>query len=74
MTTVVRHEGEIVATVGATRYFLAPSVEALPPAHRKRRIVILMCAYALDIRQGSVAESYSDADALAVALDALEAE
>jgi len=65
MTTLVRYEGEIVASVGRTRFYLAPGIEALPDGHPKLRVAVLMCVYALEVAQGQLPGPYSDDRALA---------
>lgn len=60
MTTLVRLDGEIVATVGARRAFLAPRIEALGEQDPLTRKVLLMAAYALAIRAGTIHGPYSD--------------
>ena len=72
MTTLIRLDGEIVATIGATRCFLAPRIQALPDDDPVGRTVLLMCAYALDIRAGRVSGPYRDEEALQVARIALD--
>lgn len=71
MTTLIRLEAEIVATVGVTRYYLAPRIKELPKDDPIARIVDLMCAYALDVQAGRLPGPYSDDLALGVARRAL---
>ena len=71
MTTLVRLDGEIVATVGATRIHLAPAIQALPDGDPKLRLVVLMAAYALEVAHGTVAGPYSDGAAKRYGCDAL---
>lgn len=71
MTTLVRLDDEIVATVGATRFHLVPQIEALPFRSRRRRIAILMCAYALEIEAGDAPGPYCDDRAFSIAVEAL---
>lgn len=71
MTELVRLDGEIVATVGATRFYLVPRIEALPVDDRQRRLAVLMCAYALEVEAGNLPGPYSDDRALAAAVEAL---
>ena len=64
MTQLIRLDGEIVATVGATRLHLAPAIERLPDGDPKLRVVVLMCTYALEVAQGTAPAPYSDQDAV----------
>ena len=60
MTILVRYEGRVVATVGATRAYLAPEIERLPDSDPLLRFVVMMCSYALDVGQGVLAGPYDD--------------
>ena len=71
MTSLVHLEGELVATVGASRYFLAPRIEALPEEDPVARKVVLMCVFALVIEAGQTDGPYSDQRATALADAAL---
>jgi hypothetical protein len=71
MTKLVYLEGELVATVGASRYFLAPRIEALADDDPVARKVVLMCVYALGIEIGQTDGPYSDQRAAAFADAAL---
>lgn len=71
MTTVVRYEGRVVATVGRTRAYLAPEIEQLPDADPLLRFVVMMCSYALDVAHGVLAGPYADATAALYARNAL---
>lgn len=72
MTLLIKLDGEVVATVGATRYFVAPRIEALPPDDQVGRLVTLMCAFALDVQAGRREGPYRDAEALRAARAVLE--
>ena len=72
MTQLIRLEGEIVATVGATRFFLSPAIEALPEDDPIARLVTVMCAYALEVHAGELEGPYSDAAALEHARSVLQ--
>ncbi len=50
MTTTIELDGEIVAFVGASRAYLAPSVDRLEDGAPKRQLVLLMCEHALTHR------------------------
>ena len=60
MTILIQYDGAPVATVGATRSFLAPQIEALPDGDPMLRFVVFMCAFALDIQNGRLPGPYSD--------------
>ena len=74
MTILVSYAGRPVATVGARRIHLMPNIEALPDGDPVLRFVAAMCAYALEISQGSVPGPYSDKAAHAYAIEALVSE
>jgi hypothetical protein len=74
MTQLIQLDGEIVATVGATRFHLAPAIEQLPDGHPTLRTVVLMCTYAAELIAGGRATAYADADALAFAQAGLAGE
>lgn len=61
--TLITYDGEIVASVGATRVYLAPPIEALENGDPLLRFVSLMAGYALEVRHGSAPGPYTDARA-----------
>ena len=71
MTQFIHLDGELVATVGARRFYLTPRVENLRAEDPTARLVTLMCAYALDVEAGRLPGPYSDAQAAAHAREAL---
>jgi hypothetical protein len=60
MTTLIQFRGEVVAVAGATRFHLAPRVEALSPRDPQRAIVALMCLFAERVQAGELPGPYSD--------------
>ena len=60
MTTLIQYRGDVVAVAGATRFHLAPHVEALSPRDPLRAIVALMCAFAERVQSGELTGPYSD--------------
>jgi hypothetical protein len=71
MTIFIQYHRVPVATVGATRCFLAPQIEALPDGDPMLRFVVFMCTYALDIQNGRLPGPYSDERAAFFARSAL---
>ena len=61
--TLIVYEGEIVASVGATRVYFVPPIDTLESGDPLLRIVSLMAAYALEVRHGSAPGPYSHAQA-----------
>ena len=59
--TLIVYEGEVVASVGGSRAYLAPQVDALESGDPLLRFVSLMAAYALEVRHGSVPGPYTHA-------------
>lgn len=64
---VVRHRGEIVATIGPERVWLQPEVEALATDHPRRRFVGMLCLVGREMQRGTGAEPYDDRRASAYA-------
>ncbi len=60
---MISHDGEPVAFVGATRAYLAPSLEDADAGDPLRRFVAGMCLYALDVAAGRLPGPYTDANA-----------
>ena len=44
---LVRYQNEVAGFIGATRYYLAPALEALPAQDIDRRRVEVLCEWAL---------------------------
>lgn len=59
MTTMIRYEGEIAAFFGGSTRHLVPPFSELDPDDPVRRMVELMCAFALAYRSGRVPGAYS---------------
>jgi hypothetical protein len=57
--TLIVYESEIVASVGATRVYFVPPIDALESSDPLLRFVSLMAAYALEVRHGSAPGPYS---------------
>lgn len=57
---LITYQGEIVATVGARRFWLAPQIDALTDDDPRAMFVALMAAYALQIRDFPDLGPYSD--------------
>lgn len=68
---LIVYEGEIVASVGATRVYFVPPINALESGDPLLRFVSLMAAYALEVRHGSAPGPYTHARAEAFARFAL---
>ncbi len=58
--TLIIYQGEIVATAGGRRFYLAPQVQALDLDDPLVRFVSLMAAFALRVRDGSAPGPYTD--------------
>ena len=71
MTTLIRFDGDLVASVGHTRAYLMPHIEALPDGDPLLRFVVVMCSYALEVAQGRLPGPYSDERAAFFARTAL---
>jgi len=71
MTTLIQYRGDVVAVAGATRFHLAPPIEALQPQDPLRAVVTLMCVFADRVQSGEIAGPYSDARAELYARSAL---
>ena len=61
--TLIVYEGDIVATVGATRVYFVPPIGDLESGDPLLRFVSLMAAYALEVRHGSAPGPYTNARA-----------
>ena len=61
--TLIVYEGDIVASVGATRIYFVPPVDDLASGDPLLRFVSLMAAYALEVRHGSAPRPYTHARA-----------
>ena len=61
--TLIVYEGEIVASVGATRVYFLPPIDALDNGAPLLRVVSLMAAYALEVRRGAAPGPYTHARA-----------
>src|SRR5215216_3388058 len=57
--TLITYQGEIVATVGASRCYLSPRIEAMDADDPLAVFVSVMAAYALDVRDGSAPGRYT---------------
>lgn len=66
MTIMIQLGGAVVASVGATRAYLAPHVEALPADDPHRVLVLGMCDYALSLAGSG--RAYDDEDAIRAAV------
>ena len=71
MTTLVHYEGQIAATVGATRFYLSAELADLPSGDPHVRFVVLMCTYALEVAQERLPGPYTDDRAALFARSAL---
>ena len=58
--TLIVYRGEIVASAGARRFYLAPRVAELGADEPLRRFVSMMAAFALRVRDGSSPGPYTD--------------
>jgi hypothetical protein len=72
VTTMIRLDDEVVATVGATRAYLAPRIEELPAGDLTRLTVEYMCHWALASDEDRSGRAYSDEHALRFARWRLE--
>jgi hypothetical protein len=57
------YRGELAAVVTSTGAFLAPTIEALPRGHPRRRFVAAMCLFGRDVGTGELPDSSSNDDA-----------
>ena len=57
---LISYDGAVVAVAGASRVWLAPTIDDLPPGHPLNRFVAAMCLYAHDLRRGLVPGPYTD--------------
>ena len=60
MTTLIQYRGEVVAIAGASRFHLAPHIEAREPGDPLRAVVALMCVFAERVHAGELPGPYSD--------------
>ncbi len=58
--TLIVYQGEIVATAGGRRFYLAPQVQAMDSVDPLVGFVSLMAAFALRVRDGSAPGPYTD--------------
>jgi hypothetical protein len=58
--TLIVYRGEIVASAGARRSYLAPQIATLDAGEPLRQFVSLMAAFALLVRDGSNEGPYTD--------------
>ncbi len=58
--TLISYRGEIVASAGARRLYLAPRIAALDDTHPLVSFVAFMTAYAMKVRDGSAPGPYTD--------------
>jgi len=63
MTTLIQYRGDVVAVAGASRFHLAPQIEAREPGDPLRAVVALMCVFAGRVHAGELPAPYSDARA-----------
>ena len=63
MTTLIQYRGEVVAVAGASRFHLAPHIEAREPGDPLRAVATLMCVFAERVHAGELAGPYNDARA-----------
>lgn len=63
MTTLIQYRGDVVAVAGASRFHLAPHIEAREPGDSLRAVVALMCVFAERVHAGELPGPYSDARA-----------
>ena len=61
--TLIVYEGEIVASVGATRVYFVPPLDTLDRGDPLLRFVSLMAAFAAEVRRGSASGPYTHARA-----------
>jgi hypothetical protein len=61
MTTLIQYRGEVVAVAGASRFHLAPHIEAREPGDPLRAVVALMCVFADRVHAEELPGPYSDA-------------
>ncbi len=61
--TLIVYEGEIVASVGATRVYFVPLIDALESGDPLLMFISLMAAYALEVRHGYAPGPYTHARA-----------
>src|SRR5687767_12774015 len=54
MTTLIQYRGEVVAVAGASRFHLAPHIEAREPGDPLRAVVTLMCVFAERVHAGEL--------------------
>ena len=57
--TLISYRGEVVASAGATRLYLAPRVLELPADDAVRSFVSMMAVYALRVREGTAPGPYT---------------
>lgn len=60
---MISYDGQIAAFAGARTRHLVPPFDALDPADPRRRMVELMCAFAVACNRGLLPGPYSDAAA-----------
>jgi hypothetical protein len=60
MTTLIQYRGDIVAIAGATRFHLAPHIEAREPRDPLRAVAAMMCVFADRVSTGELPGPYSD--------------
>ncbi len=58
--TLISYGGEIVASAGARRLYLAPRIAALDDTHPLVSFVAFMTAYAMKVRDGSAPGPYTN--------------
>lgn len=59
----ITYRGRLVAAATATRFFLADELNENRADPADRRMVVFMCAYAIDIARGRLPGPYRDDDA-----------